>query len=597
MSTENISKDVQTATDSHSDVSQESHPMTAPVVSQTPDESSPTPLQTYDSMNADAPVVTPNIIQNRLAKLAAEAKAKSAEKHRKNAENQNTEIAEDNQNDALDKRSPKDRDRFSNQRTSRNPQKSRSPFEEDSEKGNSGKPFKKNDRFETSQKARFENYPREPISKVPVPNLRETLSDDLEQQFADLFQDKPLDELMGSNVDAIAGHDMFEDGAKVNCQIISIQRDTVFVELGTRDQGVIPLKQFPEETQPAVGQIIEAVVTRFNAEEGLYDVSLPLAAAEVGDWSSLSKGLIVEARIVKANKGGLECEVGKLRAFMPIGQIATFRVENAEQFIGERWKCIITEINPQRRNLVVSRRVLMEKEREELREKLLAELEVGQVRDGLVRKLIDVGAFVDLGGVDGFIPISAMSWGRISHPSIVMKEGDRIKVTVQKIDLEKNRISLSFKDESLDPWLTIFDHLQEKMETRGRVTNIMQFGAFVELMPGIEGLIHISELAYSRVNNVSDVLNVGEWVDVLILSIDQEKRKISLSIKQLRTDPRIEEQAKLEEEKKAAEIAEEQKQNAEIEAIRENIKKKQFKGQLQGGVKTFTEGDKFGLNW
>ncbi|MDO5554440.1 MAG: S1 RNA-binding domain-containing protein [Planctomycetia bacterium] len=455
---------------------------------------------------------------------------------------------------------------------------------------------RKSDKEGTRARERFIPVPRGPVATIAPPNLRAGLPDDLEQQLNDLFQDAPIDTLM-ANVDAVAGQEQYEDGTRLKARIVSILRDSVFVELGSREQGTIPIKQFPAEQPPVVGQEVEVIVTRYNSAEGLYEVSLPLAAAEVGDWSSVNEGMIVETRIIGANKGGLECEVGKLRGFLPIGQIAMFRVENPEEFVGERWKCLITEVNPQRRNLVLSRRALMEKEREEQKEKLWAELEVGQVRDGLVRKLIDAGAFVDLGGADGFIHVSAMSWGRVKHPSEVLKEGDRVKVTITKIDANSGRISLSFKDESLDPWLTVGEKFHEKDQVRGRVATIMPFGAFVEIMPGLEGLVHISEISYKRVGAVSEVLHEGDFVDVMILSIDTANRKMSLSIKQLGPDPRIEEQAKADAEEAASRDAERRKEEAEVEAVRERIRKNQPKGPLKGGVSSNSSDNHFGLHF
>lgn len=516
---------------------------------------SPEPLRTYDDLAAavsasaaETPTVTPAVIEERLAQKSAESPSEPR------------------------KREPRQHGDDAGER-----------------RGKGKKDF--------AERPPRVIEPPKPIQRVAVPNLRQK-SDDLEAELDELFLDKPLESLMESDaVDSVAGQEVFEESTKVKCRIVSIGRDCAFVELGSRDQGVIPLKQFPEETPACVGDLFDAVVTKYNLDEGLYEVSLPLAAAEVGDWSSLAEGTVVEARIVGVNKGGLECEVGRLRGFLPLGQMATFRVENPENFVGERWKCLVTEVNPMRRNLVLSRRALMERENEEKREQLLSELQEGQVREGLVRKLIDVGAFVDLGGVDGFIHISQMSWGRINHPSEVLKEGDRIKVTVQKIDRERNRISLSFKDESLDPWNMISTKLSEGDAARGKVTSIMPFGAFVELMPGVEGLVHISEISYKRVNVVSDALSVGDWVDVKILSIDPDSRKMSLSIKQLKEDPRIAAAAAANAEAAEQAAAEEAQANAEIEAVREKIRKNQPKGPLKGGLSSGSDGEKFGLKW
>lgn len=511
------------------------------------DAAAPSPLATYEAMNADAPVVDASVIEERVKRAGGERKSplgaiRDENKRRREGENRD------------------------------------------------GKDGKKDDK-RRERRERPTAAPRGPLSSVPTPNRRARLSDDLEDEFNALLSGESLDSLM-KNDKANVGAETLEEGTKVRCRVEAVQRDSVFVDVGGREHGLIPLKQFPEDAQPTVGQEFEAVVSRFNADDGVYEVSLPLAAAEVGDWLSLTVGAIVEARVTGVNKGGLECEVGRLRGFMPNGQIAPFFVENAEQFVGERWKCVVTEVNPERRNLVVSRRVLMEREREEMREKTMSELEVGQTRDGLVRKIINVGAFVDLGGVDGFLPVSEMSWGRVSDPSEVVKEGERINVIVTKIDLERNRISLSYKDAGSDPWKKIDETFVEGDKVRGRVTNLMAFGAFVELAPGVEGLVHISEICYKRIAQVSDALQVGDFVDVQILSIDREKRKISLSIKRLTPDPREEAKRQRDAESAAAEAQAE----AEAAAVRERIKKNRPKGPLKGGLSNAGD-NPFGLHF
>jgi small subunit ribosomal protein S1 len=311
-----------------------------------------------------------------------------------------------------------------------------------------------------------------------------------------------------------------------------VQGDSVFLDVGTREQGVVLLKMFPPEEVPKQGDELEVTVIRFLKDEGLYDVSVPLAAADVRDWAQVQEGMIVDALITKTNAGGLECEVNRLRGFIPISQIELFRVENTEAYVGKKLTCVVEEVNVERRNLVLSRKAMLIREREEQRATLLSELEVGQVREGLVRKIIDAGAFVDLGGVDGFVPISAMAWGRIHHPSDVLTEGTRIKVRIAKIDEGGNRISLIYRDDASNPWSNIMERFQEKTLARGKVTRTMEFGAFVELMPGVEGLVHISELANKRVNNVKEIVKEGDWVDVYIVSIDSETKRVALSMKQ-----------------------------------------------------------------
>ena len=434
---------------------------------------------------------------------------------------------------------------------------------------------------------------RGPVTSIPTPNRREALSGDLADEFAALMGDASIDSIMSSVNDSAAATQL-EEGAKVQGRVASVSGDSVFIDLGARELGLAPLKQFPDDFVLEPGLQIEVIVTKFDAAEGVYDVALPLAAAEVGDWLSLTKGAIVEAVVVAANNGGLECQVGKLRGFLPFSQIDVFRVENPERFIGERWKCVVTECNPERRNLVVSRRALIEQEREEHREKTLSELAEGQTREGLVRKIIDAGVFVDLGGVDGFIPVSMISWTRVKHPSEVVKEGDRVVVTITRIDLAKNRISLSLKDKALDPWNKVDEAVHVGEVLRGRVSKIAEFGAFVDLGDGIEGLVHVSEIAYQRVKAVSDALQVGDWVDVKVLDVDPEKRRVSLSIKKTMEDPRVkakrEAAAKADADAAAAEAEERRKDDEALAASREKIRKLQSKKPLKGGLNRGDDG-------
>ncbi len=541
-------------------------------------------LPTFESIAAAAPVVSASQIEERIKKAAAGSPASQA---RRNANSPLGAI----------------RDEGRRRRNERNAEGAQNGADSQNGRGaDDGAPRGKRDRREREERAEKKAIvaPRRPKTSVVLPNRREKLSSDLEDELSAVLGEGSVEKMMDAAPASVLGEQL-EDGTKVTGRVESIQGESVFVNVGARELGLIPLKQFPDDYVLQVGQEFECVVSKFNSEDGVYEVSLPFAAAEAGDWLSLSKGAIVEARITGVNTGGLECEVGKLRAFMPMSQLATFHVDNPEAFIGEKWKCEITEINPERRNLVVSRRRLMEREREELREKTLSELAEGQTREGLIRKIIDVGVFVDLGGVDGFIPISALSWGRVKHPSDVVKEGERVTVTITKIDVARNKISLSLKENFANPWDTIDQNFHVGDVIRGRVTSIQSFGAYVELTPGLEGLVHISEIAYARVNAVSDVLNVDEYVEAKIINIDVEKRRIGLSMKKLQEDPREvakrEAQAKADAEAAAAEEAAKTREEAETKARNERIKKLQPKKPLKGGLVREGDGDKFGLRW
>ncbi|MCL2742942.1 MAG: S1 RNA-binding domain-containing protein [Planctomycetaceae bacterium] len=428
------------------------------------------------------------------------------------------------------------------------------------------------------------------LKKIPVahtsgraipPTRFGKLSDDLEEEFNAIVGNTDLAELV-IQTKSIADQDILEKDAKVKAKVISIHGENVFVDVGAREQGIIPLKIFPEETVLKIGDEIDVIILRLN--EGLYEVTIPLAAADVHDWSQVQTGMVVAAHITKVNNGGLECEVNRLRAFMPFSQIDIGFVEKPESYVGQTLKCIVEEVNPERRNLVVSRRALLHQEREASKEQVLASLEEGQIREGLIRKIIDAGVFVDLGGVDGFIHISKLAWGRVKHPSEVVQEGTRIKVRIEKIDSETGRISLVYRDDATNPWANIGENFSVKTQVRGKVTRITDFGAFVELAPGVEGLVHISELSHKRVNAVRDVLKEGDWTDVFIVSVDPETKRIALSIRQLTPKPETETEEKPAEEGQPETAAPEKQQRMRSD-------------KLKGGTTGGNSGNRFGLKW
>ena len=289
------------------------------------------------------------------------------------------------------------------------------------------------------------------------------------------------------------------------------------------------------------------------------------------------------SQITGHNTGGLECEVNHLRGFIPVSQISLYRVEDLAQFVGQRFTCLVTDVNRDRRNLVLSRRAVLEREQEEARQKFFESLAPGQVYEGTVRKLMDFGAFVELGsGIDGLLHISQLAWGRIKHPSEVVQEGQTVRVCIEKIDRETGRIGLSYRDRVENPWIGAAAKYLPNSVVRGKVTRLMDFGAFVELEPGIEGLVHISELSHKRVWRASDVVKEGDEIDVLVLNVNPETQRMSLSIKGL---------SKPEPTKKEKEEA------AETELPAEAKKQSRPSNQpLKGGLGRST-GASFGLKW
>ncbi|HEY2761420.1 MAG TPA: S1 RNA-binding domain-containing protein, partial [Pirellulales bacterium] len=432
------------------------------------------------------------------------------------------------------------------------------------------------------KKSKFE-IPVTPREKIETPNLRADLSPELEAELQAALGNQSLDELIASETGAGATGEPLELESRHTAGVARIFRDNVFVDLGGRNQGVLTLHTLAQE--PKVGDLLEVVVTRFNPDDGLYEVTPVGASVQVGDWSDIAEGITVEARITGHNKGGLECEVNKIRGFIPAGQISIYRVENFEEFVGQSWACVIIEANQERRNLVLSRRATLEREQAEAKQQLLSQLAVGDVREGVVRNIRDFGAFVDLGGIDGMIHVSQMSWDRVKHPSEVLTVGQKMKVKIQKIDPETHKISLAYRDLFESPWTNASSKYPVTSKVTGTVSKIMDFGAFVKLEPGIEGLVHISELSYKRVHRVGDVVQEGQQVEAKVLSVDPENQRISLSIKVLGPPPEPPKDAKSD----SSDVA--------GAPVAEPPKKKQRKVPLQGGLGRSPMGDKFGLNW
>jgi small subunit ribosomal protein S1 len=441
-----------------------------------------------------------------------------------------------------------------------------------------------------------------PIPPIPKPTdkLSPELVSELEEALAGFSMEQAL-----QGVDQLPRERIPED-TLVEARVVGLHEDKVFVDLGVREQGYFSLKE--TEEPPEVGKTLQVRIVRFDPENSIYEVALPARAAEIAAWEEITVGMLVEARVTGVNAGGLECEVNHIRGFIPLSHIAPYRVTNPEEYVGQRLTCVVIEANRERRNLVLSRRAAIEREQEAAREALWAQLQPGQVVEGLVRKLMDFGAFVDLGGVDGLLHISQISWGRIHHPSQVLQEGQRIKVKVLSVDRASKRISLAYRDLAGDPWEQVTTKYPENSVVRGKVTRIMPYGAFVELEPGVEGLVHISELAWKKVWRVSDVVKEGQEVDVVVMSVDPQARRISLSMKHLSPPPEEtppEEKEVAPAEPSAQEVppsppAEEVAPVAEAPAQSPPDKpKKPPKPErpLRGGLGPSPLGKKFGLNW
>ncbi|MEX2285605.1 MAG: S1 RNA-binding domain-containing protein [Planctomycetaceae bacterium] len=329
-----------------------------------------------------------------------------------------------------------------------------------------------------------------------------------------------------------------EKGMRLTGKILSVHGDDVFIDLGLRSPGVVPKRQFVSGKSPEVGQMIEVSVDRVDREDGLVLVNLPKGLRKASsNWESIEVGQIVDCMVTKTNKGGLEVTVSSLRGFLPAGQVDLNYISDLEPYVGQKLRVKIIDANPKKRNLVVSRRAYLQIERKEAEENLWKTLEVGQKFAGTVSTLKDYGAFVDIGGVDGFLHIGEMSWTRLKHPSELLQPGQKVDVKVLALDPEKKKISLGMRQLTQNPWAAAADRYPAGQTVSGQVTRITDFGAFVELEPGLEGLIHISELEYRRVKRVDEVLKVGQTVVAKVLEVDSERKRIGLSLKALLQNP------------------------------------------------------------
>ena len=332
--------------------------------------------------------------------------------------------------------------------------------------------------------------------------------------------------------------EQLSEGSKITGTIASVHEDNVFFDFGFRLNGLVSLRQFSPQKPPKVGDRIQVIVNKVDEEEGLISCRLPRGTSRVsGDWHALSAGAVVDCMVTKTNKGGLEVSVGSLRGFMPASQVELGYVADLTPFVGTKVRAKVTEINPARRRLVVSRKSLLQEERAVAEQELMTELEAGQTRPGRVKTIKDYGACVDLGGIDGFLHVGQISWVRINHPSEVISEGQEIEVKILSIDGDKKKISLGMRQLSSNPWQTVEAKYPKGSTVTGKVTRTEPFGAFIELEPGVEGLAHISELDYKRVRSVTDVLKVGQSTQAQVLEVDPQKKRISLSVKALQARP------------------------------------------------------------
>jgi small subunit ribosomal protein S1 len=333
----------------------------------------------------------------------------------------------------------------------------------------------------------------------------------------------------------------FEEGDVVKGRVVRIDKDEVLVDIGYKSEGVIPSHELSirKSVNPAdeveQGEEIDALVLTKEDAEGRLVLSKKRARFEKA-WrrieAAAESGEPVEGNVIEVVKGGLILDLG-VRGFLPASLVDIRRVHNLEEFTGQALECKVIELNRSRNNVVLSRRAVLEEERKEVREQILGRLAPGQVVEGKISNIVDFGAFVDLDGIDGLIHISELSWSHVNHPSEVVAIGDDVRIKVLDIDRDRQRISLGLKQTQEDPWQRVISAHRPGDVLEGQVTKVVAFGAFVEILPGVEGLVHISELADHHVESPSEVVEPGTALNVKILEIDEERRRLSLSIKQV----------------------------------------------------------------
>jgi small subunit ribosomal protein S1 len=348
--------------------------------------------------------------------------------------------------------------------------------------------------------------------------------DEMEESFEALFENS-IKELKSGNV--VVG------------TIVQVNKDTVVVDVGGKSEGLIAISEFAGEDGPVemkVGDQFDVLIERTENEHGLISLSKEKADRQKV-WNALEEEAVVPGRIVSRIKGGLTVDIG-VNAFLPGSQVDLRPVRNLDKLIGETFDFKIIKLNKRRGNIVLSRRVLLESERESQRGETLKTLSEDQVVEGIVKNLTDYGAFIDLGGIDGLLHITDMSWGRVNHPSDILSVGDTINVKVLKFDREKERVSLGMKQTTTDPWFEVEAKYPVGEKIVGKVVSLTDYGAFVELSQGVEGLIHVSEMSWTkRIKHPNKILNVGDEVVSIVLALDIPNRRISLGLKQVEPNP------------------------------------------------------------
>jgi small subunit ribosomal protein S1 len=369
---------------------------------------------------------------------------------------------------------------------------------------------------------------KEMLKRITVP------ADRLDAELREIFGEQKPEE--GGPV----GVANFEADTILKGRVIDIVNEDVIVDVGYKSEGIISKSEFENPEEIDIGDEVEVLLDGVEDETGQIQLS-KRKADRLRGWERViqtnKEGDTVRGKVVRKIKGGLVVDIG-VPAFLPASQVSIRRQADISEFIGQEIEGTIIKIDESRMNIVISRRKLIEEQRDQMKRQLLSEIAEGQVRRGAVKNLADFGAFVDLGGIDGLLHITDMSWGRVSHPSEVVNIDQEIEVVVLKVDRERERIALGLKQLTPSPWKKVDERYPLGTRVMGEVTNIVPYGAFVKLEEGLEGLVHISEMSWTkRINHPSEILAVGQQVEVIVLDINKEKKEISLGMKQTETNP------------------------------------------------------------
>ncbi len=367
--------------------------------------------------------------------------------------------------------------------------------------------------------------------------------DELATKSLDAELAKELNEYLSSNDlerSLQEGMTTYKEGDIVKGQVISILDDKVLVNIGYKSEGVVRIVDFVNRDELKVGAVFDFYIEVPENEEGIPILS-KTKADRIKNWENIEKafeeGRIIEGIVLRKVKGGLKVDIG-VDAFMPGSQVSIKPITDLDEYVGKKLEVYILSLNKKRRNVVVSHRKVLEERREEQRKKLIETIKVGDILTGEVKNITDFGAFIDLGGLDGLLHVSDMSWGRPKNPHQLLKIGQKIDVMVLTYDPETHRVSLGLKQKTPNPWLTVNEKYPVGSIATGKVISLTDYGAFVEIEDGLEGMIHISEMSWTkRIKHPSEILNVGDEVNVMILHIDAEEQKISLGLKQTQPNP------------------------------------------------------------